>query len=364
MAFLSMPKYGKPFRIEIEKIPRIGCLGAIHVLKINGPNHYHFTRRYVMGSFATSVHVKTNDAAAVADALRQLLSAEGYEATEEEPERGWPMSYPSPIRGIHVSVAREGWVSLLDSEGIGSQTLPASLSDQLQTHAIQFFVNDSDSWHYQLFHTGQVIDEFDSVPDEDDFEDDDESDDTPNLSAGINAADAQRIIQERVQQLQQQLLQNMPAHLRELQQKWRTTGQITREEMQEYNEWTRTQMPNLMEQIQELRNFKANQLASQAPPVNSSRLKQHLEHLRPILKENVKDSRLLEIMSKRETFAEHALGEFLPLVGIASYYANLSYQYLEETDTDELARNSIHLAEHLRFKRANGRGASHLKVYR
>lgn len=350
--------------INLEKKNEIDCRRAIHVLKINKSIPRHFTRGYIMGSFATSLHVKANDAAAVAEALRRLLLAEGYEATEEEPERGLWAGTPSPIRAIHVSSAHEGWVSLLDNEAMSSLNLPAVLSDRLQTHAINFFVNDSDSWHYQLFLAGQKVDEFDSVPDdEEDFdEDDEEPDNVAELGASMNVADAQRMIQERALQWQQQLLQQMPPHLRELQQKWRTTGRIAPEEMQEYNEWMRSKMPNILDQVKELRGMISSQRASQAAQrIDSSRLQGHLELLRPLLQGNVKDSRVLGILSEKDTFAENTLDKFLALLGIASYYAYLNYAYLEESTTEDLSRKSIHLVEHLRFKRPSGR-AGHLRL--
>lgn len=312
-----------------------------------------------MGSFATSLHVKANDTAAVADALRALLFAEGYEATEEEPERGFPTGLPSPLRAIQLSAAREGWVSLLDSAGIDSLTLPVALSGQLQTHVIQFFVNDSDSWHYQLFYGGQTIDEFDSCTDDEDLdEDDDGSAGIANLGKSINAAEAQRVIQERALQWQQQLLERMPPHLREMQQKWRTTGQIVPEEMQEFNTWMRSQMPNMMERVRELMGTMSSKFPAQAAsPVDTGRLQGHFEHLRALLKQDVKDSRVAEILSEQTTFAEETLGKFLPLLGIASHYAYLSYSYLEEYSSDDLARQSIHLADLLKFKKTSGRGA-------
>lgn len=314
-----------------------------------------------MGSFATSIHVKANDAATVANALHQLLLEEGYEPTEEEPERGWPMNFPSSIRAVQVSAAREGWVSLLDSEGIGSQTLGAALAGRLQTHAIQFFVNDSDSWHYQLFHAGQAIDEFDSVPDGEGFEEDD--DEFAEMGTAVNSAEVQRLVQERTQQLQQHLLQRMPPELREMQQKWMASGRIVPEEMQKYNEWLRTEMPNLMVQLKDLMGVQSKEASSptEAPTV-SPRLQKHLELVRPLLKENVSDARVLEIMSKKGTFAEDALGEFLPLIGIAPFFANLSYQYLGEYTSADLARKSIQLVEHLKFKHASGRDTGPLRL--
>jgi hypothetical protein len=315
-----------------------------------------------MGSFATSLHVRANDSSTVADALRRLLLDEGYETTEEEPERGFPMAPPSSLRAIQLSTSSGGWVSLLDSEGIYSQNLAAGLSGQLQTHAIQFFVNDSDSWHYQLFHAGEQIDEFDSSPDEDD---DESLAGMGDMGSTTQAAEVQRIILERAQQMQQQLSQQMPPHLRELRQKLMTTGQATAEEMQAYSAWMQTQMPNLMEQLRELRSMRANLLSSESESgANNDHLRKHLPHLRPLLKEEVKDSRVLEILGEETTFAEGTLSKFLPLLGIASFYANLSYSYVSEHTSADLARKSIQLSEHLRFKKSSGHRSGPLRIHR
>ena len=55
-------------------------------------------------------------------------------------------------------------------------------------------------------------------------------------------------------------------------------------------------------------------------------------------------------MEKRELFAEEVLREFLPLLGIAGFYANLSYRYLDATPFDDLSSENIHFAHNLRFE--------------
>jgi hypothetical protein len=182
----------------------------------------------------------------------------------------------------------------------------------------------------------------------------------------INVADAQRIIQERALQWQQQLQERMPPHLREMQQRWRTTGRMVPEEMQELNTWMRSQMPNMREQLQELMGLTgglSSRLRPQAArPVDAGRHQTHLEHLRPLLKGDGNDTRVAGILSEQATFAEETLGRFLPLIGIPSYYAYLSYEYLEEFTSDDLAEKSIHFTEHLKFKKSSGRGAGHLRL--
>jgi hypothetical protein len=68
-----------------------------------------------MGSFANSLHVKSEDGAAVADAIRTLLLVQGYEATSEELPREVRQELSNSLRGLHVAQARHGWVSVLDS---------------------------------------------------------------------------------------------------------------------------------------------------------------------------------------------------------------------------------------------------------
>lgn len=314
-----------------------------------------------MGSFANSLHVKSDDAATVADALRHILLAEGYQVTDEDLGREARQGFPSALRAVHLSEARNGWVSLLDSAGLESFDLAAALSDRLQTHAIQFFVNDSDSWHYQLFHAGRKLDEFNSRPDDEDFEEDGDEEEPSGFGgmlAGGNAADLQRVLQERALQFQQQLMQRMPPEFRQMQQNWLTTGQINPEEMQKYQTWMRSEMPNMMSQLRELMgNAPGRSSTPTAPPVDSDRLQGHLEHLKPLLKAGVKESRVLGVLGDQATFAENTLDKFMPLIGIASQYAYLSYPYLEETTSADLARDSIRLIEHLKFKKASGQGA-------
>ena len=315
-----------------------------------------------MGSFATSLHVKSDNARTVADAIRQALTSEGYDATDDAPAEGGRV--PSSLPPLHVSDAREGWVSLLDSDGIMSLTLAAALSDRLQTHAIQFFVNDSDSWHYQLYYAGRQLDDFDSCGAEDDEDEGVPADATDSL-AGVNAADAQQALMERTVQWQQQLAQRLPAELRELQHKWRTTGQVTVEEMQKYNQWMRGEMPSIVEEMKSVLRGMPGGSSSPRPQPSAmdesparEDLQAHVEHLRPLLKSGVQEKTVRRVLAKQATFAEQTLGEFLPLLGLASSYANLSYPYLEEYTEQDLARDSIHLAEHLTFKKptASGKG--------
>src|SRR4051812_34496118 len=115
-----------------------------------------------MGSFATSLHVKSSAADAVAEALENIFADDGWRPTEKEldADAGWGQS--ENLRGVHIASPRDGWVSVLDSDLMGGHSLTARLAQRLQTPAIFFFVNDSDSWSYLLADAHGATSEFDS----------------------------------------------------------------------------------------------------------------------------------------------------------------------------------------------------------
>src|SRR5262245_47771646 len=115
-----------------------------------------------MGSFATSLHVKSNDADRVASTLSDILAEGGWTRTQQAPdlEADWPG--PSALRAMQISAARDGWVSILDSDLMGSHALVLATAERLSTHAIFVFVNDSDGWSYLLADPQGAVSEFDS----------------------------------------------------------------------------------------------------------------------------------------------------------------------------------------------------------
>jgi hypothetical protein len=317
-----------------------------------------------MGSFANSLHVQSEDHTAVADAIRAVLRAEGYEAIDETLPRDLHLGV-SDHRAMHVSQSRQGWVSVLDSE-IMSVGLAVALSQRLKTHALYVLVNDSDSWHYQLLRNGQTIDEFASRDEDGDEDfDEDEPEDVGDLAGRVHAGDAQRLIMERAVQWQQELEKRLTPEMRQLQEKWKNTGRVTAEEMQQYQEWMRKEMTPVMGDLRSLLGEVAGAARSTRPQsAPKDKLQAHLEHLQPLLQPGIRDEHVLGVLGKSDLFAEETLGEFLPLVGIASFYAYLSYTYLNEHTAPCLAEHSIQMAEHLKFKRSTPAGKSRLRVVR
>src|SRR5262249_49864523 len=135
-----------------------------------------------MGSFATSLHVKSSNANRVAATLENILADDGWRPTEKQLDKdaGWGQS--ENLRGVHITSPRDGWVSILDSDLMSGHDLTARLAQQLQTPAIFFFVNDSDSWSYLLADGHGATSEFDS---EELQPEDDEQGDLASATAAI-----------------------------------------------------------------------------------------------------------------------------------------------------------------------------------
>ncbi|HZL87395.1 MAG TPA: hypothetical protein VFB96_03380 [Pirellulaceae bacterium] len=330
-----------------------------------------------MGSFANSLHVRSDDLAPVVDAVQTALRGEGFEPTDEEldADARWGMS--ASLRGIHISEPREGWVAILENDPLSSVALAADVSKRLGVHAIQFFVNDSDSWHYQLFHRGQQIDSFDSSDEEGEDWDDEEFGSGESLVAG-GLAQMEQAIRGKAQEFEALLTAGMPPEVRAIHGKMQT-GQVTPPEMQQYMQWMNAEMPKRMADMQRLVGEAMEGLRGERGKESGDRsqesgekgqesggrrqgagagpayaddqeLLKHVQRLEPLLAPGTPSDQVLEILGRQAVFAEETLGEFLPLVGIAPVYAHLSYRYLEEFSESELASQSVKMAAHLRFR--------------
>ena len=313
-----------------------------------------------MGSFASSLHVRTDDLGAVVGAVRMSLGAEGFEPTDDQldADARWGMS--SSLRGIHVSLPRQGWISILENDPLSSVALATEISRRLGAYAIQFFVNDSDSWHYQLFHQGVQIDAFDSSGDEDDWSDESEDAGMGRIALG-SLTGFEQAVRGKAQEFETLLTAEMPAEVRSIHDKMRS-GRATDEEMQAYIQWMSAEMPKHMAAMQRLVAEAMQGLGMEGGPRKAGpsladqerELHPHVERLAPLLVPDASRDLVLELLGRQAVFAEETLAEFLPLLGIAPVYADLSYRYLEEFSASELASQSVQMAEHLRFKSGFG----------
>jgi hypothetical protein len=300
-----------------------------------------------MGSFAYSVHVKSTDARGVAAAAAAALREAGYEPTDQAPPLGPLTGQSEAHRGIHVADARDGWVGLLDSAIERSEELAAELSRRLDTDAVHVLVNDSDDWHYSLYRGGRQVDAFSSVGDEDD---DGELEMTPAMERLVESGGLEglsRALGERLQQFRRQMDEMMPPEVARLKRKVEE-GTATPEEAGQYVQWARRESGQFLAGFLREDGFG---LGSAGQPPDEEDREAHLEQLRPLLRPGVADDRVLAVLGRHDLFAEETLKDFLPLLGIAPLYAQLSYAYLREFRQGDLEPEGIRLSQHLQFRR-------------
>lgn len=299
-----------------------------------------------MGSFANSLHVKCNKASNVIASIESVLRASGYAPTDEQPSGGGMWDEPSPVRGLYVSQAHNGWVAVLDSEFYNSESLANALSQHLKTYVIQFMVHDSDSWYYQLLHDGEQLDEFCSSGEY-------EANDTlAERAAGLSGSSSEsrnQAYRQRLRELAQRPIEDtMPDEIRAIRQRMIQREDVSESESTQLREWVLAYTQQVNAELKKLKSEGPPPLGE--TPVPTTALHLHLERLRPILPEDTPESRVLEILGKQEVFAEQTLWEFIGLIGIQQLFANLSYPYLEECSEEELLAEDIRMIAHLKFK--------------
>jgi hypothetical protein len=317
-----------------------------------------------MGSFASSLHVKSGDANRVASQLTEILLDGGWRPTAATPDKRKDWPGPSTLRGLHVSAPRDGWVSVLDSDLGGAHSLAGDLAESLKTYAIFVLVNDSDSWSYLMADPSGGVSEFDSgeEADEDDFD----GGDLVEAGAAINQLQSlmrDGSVLQRFQEMQAKIMAAAPPEIRAAETRIKT-GQGTAADMHQYQAWAMGEMPKHAAEMRQMLAGALNPLKAISAAGGARRkqrkltkaeraaARERLGKLHPILADGVSDEDVQSVLDKRTTFAEDVLGEFLRLVGINDYYANLGYQYLDEMKPAQLAAHDIRFAQHLRFERS------------
>ena len=269
---------------------------------------------------------------------------------------------PSDLRALQVSNSQGGWVSILDTDLMGAHSLAPAIAKKLSTHAIFVFVNDSDSWSYLLANPKGAVSEFDS--DEGAGDDDDYGDDLVEAGpamAQLNALMQDGSLMQKMQEIHDRMSAAAPAEIREAEARIKS-GRGTPADMQQYQAWAMQEMPKYTAEIKSLMGSALDpfRLAGKSAPKQKSKRKstkaeraaqkKRLDQLRPLFAPGVTDDQVRDVLDKRAVFAEEVLAEFLPLLGIADFYANLSYRYLTESSTHELASHNIRFTHHLRFE--------------
>ncbi len=312
-----------------------------------------------MGSFANSLHVRSDDAEVVADKIREILENRGFEATEN-PSKLDSDSIDPAVRALHVAEARDGWVGILDNDLMGLLTLAQELSSRLQTHALCVMVNDSDSWHYELFHKGHEIDGFDSPGSSPLLNLDELPEDMLEMPNAEELAEAMDAVMDQMPALGDLLQSLLPPEMRQIHRKI-TDGTASPEEADQFSEWSRQLASGAASDFANTAKGPGrNELPVAAADSNGNGraaskkgLEGHLHYLRPLLASGVRLERVREILSENATFAEEPMADFLETIGVSRFYAQLSFQYLGEFDREQIEGEGIGFREPLVFVKTN-----------
>lgn len=342
-----------------------------------------------MGSWAMNIHVRTEDVDAVIEAARAYLLTE-YRPSERAPEPGSSFRIGGPLRALQVSEARNGWVSVLDSELMGAAVLSMELAARLGCYTLMVSVSDSDSWDYQLCHGQELIDAFDSGIDDasaeaifDEIQADLDAaglegmDDLAELFEGMGAGELEERLLDFARQMQERLLEEMPPDLRAIEERLQRRASVSPEEIERYNAWVNEHIPHAMSEPHELldqlvggaaedeapdvealfwadeeawEEFEADELPSETPH-SDEELADHAAQFRPLLAPGVTEEQVMAVLRTQSVLAEDDLRRFLPLLGIPAVYAYLNYHYAAEFTPEELAAEGVRLVAHLTFER-------------
>lgn len=362
-----------------------------------------------MGSWANSLHVRHTDPQAVVRAIRALSLAQGFEVdvgqykpvkaaaesatpfaqddtvddlagkpledwTEEDFRRddeefekaleNYDEHATEPIppveegpqhRRLVVYQPVEGWVGVLEKEGLGSD-LGQHLSVVLKADALSLYVNDSDSWGYEILRSGTSRNRFDSMGDPDGEVDTEAM--SPELEAAIARGDDDEI--ERLMN-KEFFFKNspqgpivfpdgrmaMPPEMAILKGRMREGKATLGERLRYFWLWIKFQARRFWGWLVP----SSLQFGFDVPPtkpLDRETLQKHLDALKEIFP--AADEKALAALLPQSRFpSEDLLREFLEIVGLPSLYAFLSYEYRSDFGKKELARQGIVEVAKFRF---------------
>lgn len=123
-----------------------------------------------LGLFSSVIHLRLDRVDAATAGLDKAMAALGFAPvgrqwlTEEGVGSGKLKNGPYYL----VSPAREGWVTLVEWAGNGEppwiMDVARRLSETAGAYALALHLSDGDVWYYTLSHQGQVVDQYDSIP--------------------------------------------------------------------------------------------------------------------------------------------------------------------------------------------------------
>ena len=239
-------------------------------------------------------------------------------------------------------------MGVLDSDLMGLLTLAQELSSRLQTHAICVMVNDSDSWHYELFHKGHEVDGFDSPGASPLLNLDELPEDMLEMPDAGELAEAMEAVMETMPELANLLQSLLPPEMREIHQKI-TDGTATPEQAEEFTRWSQELAEGAAVEFGDAAKksddsdlpVAAADSDGNGQSASKQELKGHLHHLRPLLASGAQPDRVKEVLVEKATFAEEPMADFLEILGVSRVFGQLSFRYLAEFNADEIHKEGI-----------------------
>jgi hypothetical protein len=343
-----------------------------------------------MGSWANSLHVRADDASAVADAIERLLIAKGRtleprpvktggrggpwiddedefedddftadaddgEEHDDLDDAGWDdedLEGDDGPRRIRIFKPVNGWVGILDSDMEGLIELAGELSKRLSTDTMLVLVNDSDSWYYWLHRDGISVDEFDSSGS-------DETDDElpPAMREAMERGDDEAFAREAMKLVKQNMPKgpifypfgetSLPPDLAELHDRMQKNQAGFWDRLRYRWRWLKF----LWQLVRNRRHPFPIQMGFDIPrqkPLDAETLDRHTRAILAFFP-RADRQKLHDLLPLSRFPSEELLVDFLKIVDLPWMYAHLSYSYMADFGRRELAENRIVQAAELRF---------------
>ncbi len=348
----------------------------------------HRERGIGVDEFALSIHVRSTDPNAVAEALREMHRLLEYEPAEGDIEMQ-ELFTPMPRRqGIRISKAHDGWVSVLVSGGaICANILARALSKWLETEVVEIERAGDDFCAFLLIDNGEIVDQYRLAPveeadlgEDDIWPDPEDAGDEPpfpgllgmHLDLDQLQTDAISLMTPKVQRIFERVSEGTatPADDRALEQ-WvaEHIDELTELLMAPVHDaipeikWVEEVLgipvdddddePEFEDEAEDMDDEVEDEDREDEYVIDIQDflgLNDYLSYLEPLLASGVDLVDVDELLT-RESIAPHELlPAFLPMLGIALIYSRLDYALVHDLPERELAEAGVEFVEHLKFQ--------------
>src|SRR5262245_13197927 len=302
-----------------------------------------------MGSWANSIHVRHDDAEAVAEAVHNLITSAPLRPEDfDDGDLDEDTLPPRRRRRVRVFRPSRGWVGILDNEDFSG--LGMAISDRLGTDVLSILVNASDWWAYEPPRDGEAVDEFNSCGDIND-----EGVLSPELQAALERGDEEAA----ADLMERELLRHAPRGLVHF-----PGGAVAPPpELALLRDRIRGGRASFWERLRywwrslwywfRVRTIRPDPFAygfdiPRTAPLSAADLRRHVGHIREAFP-HADERALRELLPQSRFPAEELLAKFLEIVGLPSLWAYLSFRYQADHGRAELEAAGIVRATDLRF---------------